>query len=206
MDKVLESIRTFFAAVEKMRLPPSSVVFPDDTSVASLSKLVVAAALLFIARSTAAGSGDATSQTTLLTGLAIVLFFLVGLFIRLALRGRRAEKASNNVTSFIFLYWLLCLVITGITDLPLLIFSQRPLGTIIFDDLPLKLFGIDVPILAVDICRSMLIALVGWLFLFLKTKNAWRGFRLSEAFLTIEFPVHFGIVSALVFFLVIRIY
>jgi uncharacterized membrane protein YozB (DUF420 family) len=205
MDKVLESIRSFFAAVEKMRLPPSSVVFPDNTSVISLSKLVVAAALLFIARSTAAGSGDLTSQTTLLTGVAIVLFFLVGLFIRLTLRGNRAEKASNQVTTFVFLYWLLCLVIIGITDLPLLIFSQRPLGTLIFDELPLG-FGLDVPVLAVDICRSMLCALVGWIFLFLKTKNGWRGFRLSEAFLTSEFPVYFSIVSALVFFLVIRIY
>src|SRR5690242_3942331 len=135
MDKILEGIRAFFAAVERMRLPPSRVTFPDDTTVTSLSKLSVAAGLLFIARSTAAGGGSATGQTALLTGLAIVMFFLVGLFIRLALRGRRAEETGGRVTTFIFLYWLLCLVIICISDLPLLILSQRPLGTLLFDEL-----------------------------------------------------------------------
>jgi hypothetical protein len=194
-----------FRALDAVRLPPGACRFPERTDIFSLTELIPIAVLLVIARLIVA---DASSPAAgvILTALAVVVFLIAGAVARRSLTDRSADTAAGRAATFLLLYFMLSLFIIDTADLLPVLSGHQPIGYVLFAELPMTLFGVELPAILVAFLRAALVSVLVWLLWVVKTKRRVEGFRARDAFATWEFPVYAWVNSLVLLALVFSWY
>lgn len=210
LENIRRSIQALFRGIDAMRLLPSQTVFPSDLNVFSLSSIAIVCFVFIIGRGIVAGAtaGDPVAAAVI-TVAATILFFIVGFFIRFRLRGETADAKTNRTATWLFLYWVICIIVIDLTDVPLVLSRHNVLGYYIFSSYPSSLamlLNIEIPPAWVDFLRALLLSLVVWLALLFKTKVQERDFPVRSAFVSGEFPIYVGINTVFLLIVVLTPY
>lgn len=204
LSSVLRSIKALFRALDMMRLPPSRTVFPSGLNVFALSGLLIVSILFVFSREVVAGSGTDVAASVIINVIAGIVFFVVGFFLRFFVRGRNADSQTRQTAVWLFIYWIISIVIVDFTDVPLILSTNFSLSYYVFFQFPTKVIGpllsidVEIPSWLIDVLRAVLVSLIGWALLAVKTKRQAPNIALRMMFATWEFPVYVTINSVLV--------
>jgi hypothetical protein len=208
IEKLRDSIRDFFKVLDALRLLVKKFQIPPGVDVFSIAKLLIVSLLFLAARSIVSGRTSTFGQSFILTALALLLFFLVGLSVRW--RHRRDDStdddAANRIAGFVFLLWTVSIIIVVVIDVPLVAMTRRPLGAFLFAEWPFYAFGLQLPPTAIEVARALLVSLLAWSAIAIRTNLRHDDFRISCAFRSPEFPVFVGINSVLLYVFVFAAY
>jgi hypothetical protein len=203
---MLESIKSLLRGWDAMRLLPSQAIFSSDINVFALSDLLIVSFLFIFARGIVAGATGDYAAAVIITVVTTLIFFLVAICVRLWLKGRDADDQTNKTATWLFLYWIICIVIIDLTDVPLVLTGHYTLGYYIFSDFPIMFLGLEVPPGWIDVLRAVLVSLIGWLILLFKTQRQFGPFPTRGAFNSWEFPIYTAVNTVLLLVVVLSPY
>jgi len=186
-----------------MRLLPSQTTFPLDINVFSLSSLTIVSLLFILARGIVAGATNDPIASLIITVAAITVFFVAGFCIRFFARGQQADDATSRTATWLFLCWIISIVIVDLTDVPLVLSGFHTLGYYLFWYFPTMFLQIEIRSgVLIDFLRALLLSLIVWCLLLVKTKIQAPPFLARTAFTSWQFPIFVG-VNALLLLIVI---
>lgn len=207
LRRILKSIASLFRALDAMRLLPSDTIFPPGINVFSLSSLVIVSIIFVIARGIVAFATHEFTAALILTVASVILFFIIGFCARFVVSTQTAARTTSRTATWLFIFWIICIVIIDLTDVPLVSSGYFPVGYYVFSYFPIMILGIEPPVWwPLDFLRAVLLSLIAWCLLLLKTKIQVKQFSALRAFISWQFPLFVGMNSVLIWILVLSLY
>ena len=152
--------------------------------------LVIVSIIFVIARGIVAFATHEFTAALILTVASVVLFFIIGFCVRFVVSIQTAAKTTSRTATWLFLFWIICIVIIDLTDVPLVSSGYFPVGHYVFSYFPIMILGIEPPVWwPLDFLRAVLLSLIGWCLLLLKTKIQVKQFSILRAFVSWQFPL-----------------